>query len=201
VVATLLSAGSTAIPIAVTGALWATGEGTDEGKVFDLGMALLGLGAILGPSTGQIYAEGGSDAWWTFVFRLFTGSVALGGIGLWQRGEKAGIRNAGRALTIIGGSVTTILAIYDIWGASSSAVQAQRKRGYGPGFSEALELERRKLACQAVSCPPVPMPSSVLIAQHPTADRLRMPTLGQTALRPPAAALRLLPSPAVAQAW
>ncbi len=137
VIAALISAGATVIPIAVGTTMWTGGRGLDEGIRFDLGLAFFALGGLVGPSTGQIYAEGGGNAWVTFFLRLVTGGVGLAGAGMWARGQKEGTRDAGQALTFVGGVPAALLAIYDIADAASSARQAQRRRGYGPSAAVA----------------------------------------------------------------
>ncbi|MCC7380450.1 MAG: hypothetical protein IT384_01365 [Deltaproteobacteria bacterium] len=129
--AVLLSAASTAVPLLVTGALWLTGEGVDEGIRFDVGLTCLGLGAILGPSIGQIYGQGGTDAWVSFFLRGATGAVLLTGVGLAARGQDEGIRGAGVALAVVGGIPTTLLALYDIVDSHSSAIEAAQRKGHG----------------------------------------------------------------------
>jgi len=127
VLATALSAASTLVPIAATTSLWATGRGIDEGVRFDLGMVFLGLGAIAGPSIGQFYAEGGTNAVLSLILRTITGGVMLGGIGLIGRGGESG-QDVGTALTLIGGIPTALLALYDIIDASDTAIEARRRR-------------------------------------------------------------------------
>lgn len=131
VLAPLLSAGATLLPIGVTAGLWAGGRGTEEGIRFDVGLTFLGIGAIFGPSVGQIYAQGGGDAWVSFILRAITGSIMLTGIGLWARADDTGVQSAGQALAIVSGIPTVFLAVYDTIGASSSAIEAARKSGHG----------------------------------------------------------------------
>lgn len=125
--ATVLSLASTLTPMAVTAGLWATGRGPEEGIRFDVGIGALAVGAIVGPSIGQFYAEAGTNAWVSLLLRSVTGSIMLTGVGFWARGaeEDAGL---GQALTVVGGVPTTLLALYDIVDASSSAVEARRNR-------------------------------------------------------------------------
>jgi hypothetical protein len=132
--ASLLSAGSTALPLGITAGLWLTGAGTDEGLRFDIGMTTLGIGAILGPSVGQIYAQGGTDAWVSFVLRAITGGIMVTGVGIMARGDEQA-HSAGTALAVLGGIPTGLLALYDIIGASSSAVAAAQRKGHGPAAS------------------------------------------------------------------
>lgn len=128
--APLLSLGATVAPLAVTLGLWTGGRGIDEGIRFDLGITFLGVGAIVGPSVGQIYAQGGTDAWVTFILRAITGSIMLTGVGLALRADDAGARSAGQALAVVSGIPTGLLAIYDIVSASSSAIEAAQRRGH-----------------------------------------------------------------------
>lgn len=132
VIAALISTGTTIIPLSATAALWTGDRGTGEGVRFDLGMMFLALGAIIGPSVGQIYAEGGADAWTVFILRAITASIGIAGAGLWARGSNFDVRNAGRALSAVGGVPTLLLAVYDIWDAADNAVDTQRRRGYSP---------------------------------------------------------------------
>ena len=130
-IAAMLSTTSTLVPIGLTTALWLDGRGTDEGLRFDLGMTFLGLGAIFGPSMGQIYAEGGGDAWLSLFLRAITGSVMATGAGLWIRGESSKAQSSGRVLSFVGGVPTLLLAIYDIFDARANAREGQARRGHG----------------------------------------------------------------------
>jgi len=125
-IATVLSAASTVVPLAATAALWGTGRGIEEGIRFDLGMVFLGLGAVAGPSVGQFYAGGGTNAVVGLILRSLTGGVMLTGAGLWVRGGESG-EGVGTALTLLGGVPTALLAIYDIVDASSTAMESRRK--------------------------------------------------------------------------
>lgn len=129
-IAVLLGAGGTAIPLAVSGALLFAGRGYDEGIRFDLGLAFLAVGASVGPSFGKIYAEGGGDAWVTFLLRTATTAILTTGVGLSLRGDTEGLQTAGNALSVLGGIPTGLLAIYDIATSASSAVEAGRRRGH-----------------------------------------------------------------------
>ena len=134
-VAALMSIGTTLIPIGLGAILWTQGRGTDEGYRYDLGLVFFGVGGILGPSSGKFYAGSDTDTWVTLGLRGATGTLALAGSAMWIRGDTAQTRNNGRALAGIGGGTTALLALYDIWSASSTALETQRKQGYGPGYS------------------------------------------------------------------
>lgn len=124
--ATILSASSTLLPIGVAATLWGTGRGVEEGIRFDVGMSFLGVGAIAGPSIGQFYAGGGTNAVVSLVLRALTGAVMLTGSGLWVRGDEDA-QEVGTALSFIGGVPTALLAVYDIVDASSTALETRRK--------------------------------------------------------------------------
>ena len=138
VVATLISLGTTLIPLAMGAVLWTQERGIDEGLRYDLGFVFFGVGGIIGPSSGKFYADKESDAWVSLSLRGLTGTMGLAGCGLWLRGEDAQTRNNGRALAAIGISTTGLLALYDIWTSGSAALETQRQRGYGPGTSQLL---------------------------------------------------------------
>ncbi len=129
VIASMLSLSSTLVPIGVTGVLFFTGNGTDENVRFDLGLTTLALGAILGPSIGQIYAHGGVDAWVTFFLRIITGGIMVAGTGLAFRGVQDA-QTAGVALAILGAVPTAFLAGWDIFGAASAARAQRYKEGH-----------------------------------------------------------------------
>lgn len=129
VVASLMSAGATAIPLTLSGILLGTGRGADEGIRFDLGMATLGIGVTVGPSVGQIYASGGTDALVLFLLRTVTGAVMTTGVGFRLRGAP-NRQTMGMALALTGGVPTGLLALYDIYAASVSATEARYKEGH-----------------------------------------------------------------------
>jgi len=131
-VAAVISVASTLVPLGVTAGLWATGRGPDEGVRFDIGLAAMAVGSILGPSAGQIYAEADSDAWISFVLRFATGAVMVAGSGLWLRGPSEGAQEAGKALTFVGAIPTAILAGWDIYSSAANSVEWARRQGYGP---------------------------------------------------------------------
>jgi hypothetical protein len=127
-IATLLSAGSTVVPIALTSVLWTTGPGRSEDLRLNLGLVALGLGSILGPSIGEIYAGAGADAWVTFFLRAATGAAMLAGAQLSARADSESGRNGGNAVFLIAGIPTALLALYDIVAASSAAEETNRHR-------------------------------------------------------------------------
>lgn len=151
VVASLLSVASTLVPLAVTAGLFFTGRGVDEGIRFDVGMTTLGLGAIVGPSIGQIYGSGGGDAFITFILRGITGGLMLTGIGLSVRGNED-YHSLGNALGWLGGIPTFLLALWDIIGAATSAKQARYDAGHG--YRTSLDLTDDLISVAV--CGPIP---------------------------------------------
>jgi hypothetical protein len=149
-VAAVMSAGATALPLAITGILWGTGRGTDEGVRLDAGMVTLGVGSILGPSAGQLYARGGVDAFLTFLLRAVTGAVMLTGVGFRLRGAE-NKQTMGLALAITGAVPTGALALYDIYAAAVSAKEAGYEEGYG---AVTIPPDLMELAvCGPIPCP------------------------------------------------
>ena len=149
-VAAVMSAGATALPLAVTGILWGTGRGSDEGVRFDVGMVTLGLGSIVGPSAGQIYAHGGVDAFLTFLLRAVTGAVMVTGVGYRLRGAE-NRQTMGLALAVTGAVPTGLLAIYDIYASAVSAKEAGYREGHG---QVVMPDDLRELAvCGPIPCP------------------------------------------------
>jgi hypothetical protein len=148
VVASVMSASATAVPLAMTAILLGTGRGSEEGIRFDLAMVTLGLGSVLGPSAGQIYASGGTDAFVTFLLRAVTGAVMVAGVGYKLRGNERQ-DGMGMALAVAGAVPTGLLAIYDIYAASVSATEAR----YGAGYAQApIPAELMEIAV----CGPIP---------------------------------------------
>src|SRR5262252_4700249 len=74
-IASLLSVGSTIIPVGIAASLLLTGRGADEGLRFDLSITFLAIGSVAGPSVGQLYGQGGWDALLSFLLRAVTGAV------------------------------------------------------------------------------------------------------------------------------
>ena len=138
VVATLISLGTTLIPLALGAVLWTQERGINEGYRYDLGFVFFGVGGIIGPSAGKFYADKESDAWVSLALRGLTGTMGLAGCALWLRGEDPQTRNNGRALAGLGIGTTGLLALYDIWTSGSAAIETQRERGYGPGTSQLM---------------------------------------------------------------
>lgn len=147
-IASVLSAACTVVPLAVTVALWTPAPGVGEPVRFDLGMTFIGLGSVIGPSVGQVYAGAGSDAVVSFILRSITASVMMVGSGFWARSEEQ--RGLGQALTIVGGVPTALLALYDIFGASSSAIASAAQSGHGVSSSvEASPFQLRSALLEA----------------------------------------------------
>lgn len=147
-----MSATATLVPLGLGLGLLYTGRGADEGVRFGSGMGAIGVGVVIGPSTGQIYAQGGTDVAVTFVLRAITGAVMLTGIGLRLRGDETEA-SLGQALGLIGGITTGLIAGYDIYAASQYAKEARYREGH-----TRLESEFRKLASIA-QCGPIPCPA------------------------------------------
>jgi hypothetical protein len=150
VIASLLSVGSTVIPVGVGTGLLLTGRGADEGIRFDIGLAAIAIGAVAGPSVGQLYGQGGIDALVSFILRAITGAVMIAGIGLELRGDPEN-RGAGLALAIVGGIPTAALAAYDVWAAADSATEAGYREGHASVEAEAVQLASI-LACGPIPC-------------------------------------------------
>lgn len=150
VIAGLLSAGSTLLPVAVGTGLLLTGRGSEEGIRFDIGISAVGIGAVIGPSVGQLYAGGGIDALVSFILRAITGAIMTVGIGLKLRGDEDN-QGAGTALAVVGGIPTGLLAIYDVYAATKAAQQAR----YREGHAVLPEQEVQKLVSIA-RCGPIP---------------------------------------------
>jgi hypothetical protein len=128
-IASLLSVGSTLIPVGIGTGLLLSGRGSDEGLRFDVGLATIAVGSIAGPTVGQLYGQGGWDTLVSFVLRLITGAVMTVGIGIDIRGGED-IKTAGLAMAIVGGIPTGLLAIYDVWAAQDSAKEAKYREGH-----------------------------------------------------------------------
>lgn len=149
-IASLISAGSTVVPLAVSGTLLFTGRGSDEGVRYDFGLLFLGFAAIPGPSMGQIYGDGGVDAVVTFLLRAVTGSVLLLGTGYALRGDETQT-GTGTALLWLGGIPTGLLALWDIYAASVSAQESRYQEGHAD-----LALDRALV--DVARCGPIPCP-------------------------------------------
>lgn len=151
VVASVMSAAATLVPVGVGIALLTTGRGFEEGIRFDFGMGSIAAGSIAGPSVGLIYADGGWDAVITFLLRAVTGSVMLTGLGFKLRGaeERDGL---GLALSLVGGVPTGLLALYDVYAAARSAQQSRYEEGHARLRRSASELADVAL-CGPIPCP------------------------------------------------
>src|SRR5688572_25238517 len=99
VIASLLSVGSTLIPVGIGTGLLLTGRGADEGLRFDLALATIAVGSIAGPTVGQLYGQGGWDTLVSFLLRALTGSIMTIGIAFDIRGNED-TESAGLALAI-----------------------------------------------------------------------------------------------------
>lgn len=148
VIASVMSAGATVVPLTLSAILLATGRGADEGIRFDAGMVTLGLGSVVGPSAGQLYARGGTDAFVTFLLRAVTGAVMLVGVGFALRGPD-NRQVLGTSLAVTGGVPTGLLAIYDIYAAAISARDARYEAGYA-------EIEVPPELVDVALCGPMP---------------------------------------------
>jgi hypothetical protein len=165
-IAVLLSAASTVVPLGGAAILFFTGSGYHEAIRVDLGMALAAIGTLLGPSIGQIYAHGGTDAWVTFFLRGITGTVFLIGTDYALVSEDGGSgQAAGRTVAIIAGIPTGLLALYDIVTAGSNAASYSRRSQYAPGegpsASESLDPFLRPAPQIGLSLVPELAPPSI----------------------------------------
>lgn len=149
VIAGLLSAGSTVLPISVAAGLLLNGRGADEGVRFDISLACVAIGSIAGPSVGQIYGKGGVDAIVTFVLRFFTGGLMTTGLGLRLRSDDETTRSTGTAMLVLAGIPTAFLGIWDWFGAASSAKQTRYREGHASFIPEDVSPELVSL----MSCP------------------------------------------------
>ncbi|MEM1023942.1 MAG: hypothetical protein AAGD10_00210 [Myxococcota bacterium] len=134
-VARTLSAASFALPVASGVIMLGTSRGTASDNRLYTGLALISTGAAVGPSVGQWYAKGGTNAWVTFGLRtLSTGMMTSGSI-VRARADES-LDGLGLALALIGGGLTGALSIYDIVDAGKTAREAR----YESGFAR-LQLE------------------------------------------------------------
>ncbi len=147
-VAGLLSAGGTLLPLAVTAGLWSTGRGPAEDVRFDAGLTALALGAVVGPSLGHLHAGTGGDAWVTFLLRAMTGAATCVGVGLALRAD-GNLREVGAGMTVVAGIPTGLLALYDVFAASSSARERRITRLAGDPTTSLLDVAR----CGPIPCP------------------------------------------------
>ena len=122
--AVLLSATSTLFPLGLATGLLTTGKGVNEGFRFDMALAFIGVGSVVGPSAGQFYAGGGTNAWVTLGLRLVTAGTMTAGLGLKLRGE-GDDPTVGDALFWVGLVPTALLGLYDIISAYSTAKESR----------------------------------------------------------------------------
>ena len=122
--AILLSTGSTLVPLGIAASLLTTGRGKDEGARFDASMAFTGIGSVLGPSVGQFYAGGGTNAWVTLGLRAVTGATMTAGLAIRLRGPEED-RALGNALFWVGLVPTALLGLYDIITAYGTARESK----------------------------------------------------------------------------
>jgi hypothetical protein len=133
--------------------LLGTGRGSEEGIRFDVSLACIAVGSIVGPSVGQIYASGGTDAIITFVLRVITGSVMTTGLGFSLRSEDPTTKRTGTAMLVLGGIPTAFLGVWDWFGAASSAKQTRYRQGHAGIAPPDLDPELVSLAtCGAIPC-------------------------------------------------
>ena len=148
-VARTLSAASFAVPVASGVLMLTTSRGTSSDNRLYTGLALVSAGAAFGPSVGQWYAKGKTNAWVTFGLRtLSTGMMTSGSI-VRARGDPS-LDGLGLALAIIGGGLTGTLSLYDIVDAGRTARQTR----YHSGFArrELIDIARcGAFPCKAVS--------------------------------------------------
>lgn len=111
--AVVLSSIATVLPVGMATGLLTTGRGADEGIRFDLALILMSLGSAIGPSAGQFYAKGGTNAWVTLGLRLITTGTMSTGLALSLRGAEDQ-QTLGDALFWVGLIPTAALALYDI---------------------------------------------------------------------------------------
>ena len=176
VIASLLSVGSTLIPVGVGTGLLLTGRGADEGLRFDIGVATIAVGSIVGPTVGQLYGKGGWDTLVSFILRAITGSVMSVGIAFHLRGNED-TQSAGLPLLIVGAIPTVGLAAYDVWAAQDSAKEAK----YREGHASLLETSTRRAALATCN------PQDVVSAGEgrSLSDVLSFATLGPPVRRKP----------------
>ena len=164
--AVVLSAAGTAVPVAVAAGLLADG-GADEGVRFNLSLAALGIGAAVGPSVGQFYAGGGTNAWVTLGLRAATGATMTTGLGIRLRGEDDQ-QTLGTALFWIGLVPTVLLGLYDIITVYGTASQAR--------YLDSPIADQAGLTPELYSvavCGPVPCAAGIGVNERPNPPRTR----------------------------
>jgi hypothetical protein len=146
-VARALSVGSTMVPVTGGLLLLLTDDGTNSDNRLTVGTGLVTVGAAVGPSVGQWYAGGGSDAWVVFGLRTLSSGMTGAGIGLRFRGDE-GTEGLGVALMSIGGVITAALAAYDFVAAGDTARERRYESGFARTEPRLLEVAR----CGAFPC-------------------------------------------------
>jgi len=162
-IATLLSLGSTLLPVGTGLALLTLDDGVEEDSRRVSGLTALSLGASVGPSVGTWYGGGGGDAWVTFVLRSLSTGMMSTGIAVRVDGEP-GFRDLGLATGILGGLVTGVLGVYDIARASKTAKATRRRQGFAT-------LRLREVA----RCGPFPCSAQRRPRSPPPSPRTRAP--------------------------
>lgn len=148
--AAVLGTVATLFPIGLGAGLLASGRGADDDARFTAALTSISVGAVFGPTTGQLYAGAGVDAVVTLVLRAVTGGLSVSGLGLTLRGSDDEVPT-GAALFVVGGLTTLALAVYDILETPSTAREARIR-----GSLESHELD--ELYSVAV-CGPFPCPA------------------------------------------
>lgn len=152
-IATLLSLGSTLLPVGTGLALLTLDDGVTENERLVAGLTAVSLGASVGPSVGQWYARGGGDAWVTFILRSLGTGMMTTGIAV-RVADDPDFRDLGLATAILGGTATTVLAVYDIATASRTARETRRASGFGLRSPDLRDVAR---------CGPFPCSAAVTI--------------------------------------
>lgn len=169
--AAILGATATLLPIAVGAGLLTIGRGSQEGTRFTAGLTSISIGAIVGPTTGQLYAGGGVDTVVTLLLRTVTGGLAVSGLGLALRGSEEE-QTPAIALLSIGGATTLALAIYDIVDAPSTARESRIRASArsGPTHPELYSV---------AVCGPIPCPDGQWPPPEVGRDRAWVPTVSE----------------------
>lgn len=149
--ASIMSATATLLPVAAGALLLSTGRREAEGVRFTSALTSISVGAILGPTTGQLYAGAGVDAAVTFFLRSLTGGLAVTGLALSLRGTEDDEAPAA-ALMALGGIPTLILAIYDIVDAGNTAREARIRRAMTPNRRHELDELYSVAVCGPFPC-------------------------------------------------
>ena len=147
-VARALSISSTLLPLGAGLLLLTTDDGVRSDNRFYVGMGFVTLGASVGPSVGQWYAGGGTDAWTTFALRTLSSGMMTGGAIGMARGDPS-VETLGTALASIGGVLTGALLLYDVIDAGRTAKQARYRSGFALTRQQGL---LRVARCGAFPC-------------------------------------------------